>query len=159
MSFPSWCSWLLLTPSSCFSSSERCHKSTVWCAQSFFFCYFLDYGLHHHCHCNYIVTVMYLCPLNAFSTSSLHIVSSILAHWQLVLGFVKPSPPGPTVQLWLSPTVLRNLVSRESNDVLIDSPSFPTDDTKLIKRDFASSVYSLLVWWTTWRSCVRENTK
>ena len=30
---------------------------------------------------------------------------------------------------------------------------------QLIKRDFASSIYSSLVWWMTFISCMRENTK
>ena len=109
----------------CFKSSFCFFNSCTLAisAWKFFFCYFQDYGIYHHCHCDYIVTVTYLCPLDALSASSLHFVSSILAHWLLVLGFVEPSQLGPTTQFWLSSSVLRNLVSREFNGLLIDSLS------------------------------------
>ena len=61
--FPLWHSWLHLTPSSCSSSSNRCHKSTVWCARKFLFRYFLCYGLRRHCHCGYAMTVSYDCDV------------------------------------------------------------------------------------------------
>ena len=89
------------------------------------------------------MAMMYFCPLDTLSTSSLHFVSSILAHSLLVLGFVEPSPPGLAMQLWLSLLVLRNLVSREFNCLLIDSLSIPTDGAKLMKQNFTSSVCSL----------------
>ena len=73
-------------------------------------------------------------------------ISSTLAHELLVLEFVEPSPPGSAVQSWLSPSILKNLVSREFNGLW----SIPIDGAKLMKHNLTSSVCSSLEWWTTW---------
>ena len=49
-----------------------------------------------------------------------------------MLEFVEPSPSGLVVQLWLSPSIVRKLVNREFNNLLIESLSFSTDGAKSI---------------------------
>ena len=76
-----------------------------------------------------------------------------------MLEFVEPSPSGLVVQLWLSPSIVRKLVNREFNNLLIESLSFSTDGAKPIKCDFTLLVCFSLVRWMTLRSYMRENSK